>query len=142
MSFNGQVTQGKFSPIFGWLGGGKLFGVPASVLVAGFIFVVVIVLLNYTRWGRAFYAVGGNPIAATSMWVAGTCCRQFRRLGYAVLGANKPNAFGTLIGVIFVATLINGLTMFNLPYYAQSFVQGVLLVIALLISYMLGPRRR
>lgn len=180
MSFNGQATQGKFSPIFGWLGGGKLFGVPASVLVAGLIFVVVIVLLNYTRWGRAFYAVGGNPIAAAA---AGIRVARYRMaaylisgglaaiagvmlaarsnrgdvnvgdayllqavsaalVGYAVLGANKPNAFGTLIGAIFVATLINGLTMFNFPYYAQSFVQGVLLVIALLMSYTLGPRPR
>ena len=63
-------------------------------------------------------------------------------VGYAVLGANRPNAFGTLIGAVFVAVLINGLTMFNFPYYAQSFVQGLLLVIALLMSYTLGPRRR
>ncbi|MCG2631950.1 ABC transporter permease [Bradyrhizobium sp. WYCCWR 13023] len=180
MSFNGNVAPGKFSPLFGWLGGGRLFGIPASVVVAGLIFIVVIVLLNYTRWGRAFYAVGGNPIAAAA---AGIRVARYRMaaylisgalaaiagvmlaarsnrgdvnvgdayllqavsaalVGYAVLGANKANAVGTLVGAVFVATLINGLTMFNFPYYAQSFVQGVLLVVALLMSYTLGPRRR
>ena len=31
--------------------------------------------------------------------------------------------------------------MFNFPYYAQSFVQGLLLMVALLMSYTLGPSR-
>lgn len=180
MSFNGGVAPGKFSPLFAWLGAGRLYGIPASVIVAGLIFVVVIVLLNYTRWGRAFYAVGGNPIAAAAAGIRVSRYRMTAYLisgglaaiagvilaarsnrgdvnvgdayllqavsaalvGYAVLGANKPNAVGTLVGAIFVATLINGLTMFNFPYYAQSFVQGVLLVVALLMSYTLGLRRR
>ena len=63
-------------------------------------------------------------------------------VGFAVLGANRPNALGTLTGAVFVAALINGLTMFNFPYYAQTFVQGLLLVVALLMSYMLGPKKR
>ena len=180
MAFNGETTTGKFAAVFRWLGAGQVFSVPASVVVAGVIFAIVVVLLNYTRWGRAFYAVGGNPIAAAA---AGIRVARYRvvaylisgglaavaglmlaarsnrgdvnvgdpyllqavsaaLVGYAVLGANRPNAFGTLIGAVFVAVLINGLTMFNFPYYAQSFVQGLLLVIALLMSYTLGPRRR
>ena len=180
MAFRGETTTGKFAPVFKWLGSGKVMEVPASVIVAGVIFVAVVVLLNYTRWGRAFYAVGGNPVAAAA---AGIRVARYRIIaylisgglaaiaglmlaarsnrgdvnvgdafllqavsaalvGYAVLGANRPNAFGTLIGAIFVAVLINGLTMFNFPYYAQSFVQGLLLVVALLMSYTLGPRRR
>lgn len=180
MAFNGQTTTGKFSPIFKWLGSGTVFSVPSSVIVAGAIFAGVVVLLNYTRWGRAFYAVGGNPVAAAA---AGIRVARYRvvaylisgglsavaglmlaarsnrgdvnvgdpfllqavsasLVGYAVLGANRPNAFGTLIGAVFVAVLINGLTMFNFPYYAQNFVQGLLLVVALLMSYTLGPNRR
>jgi len=180
MFFNERQTTGEFSPIFKWIGSGSVFSVPASVVVAGIIFIIVMVLLNFTRWGRAFYAVGGNPVAAAA---AGIRVARYRIIaylisgglasiaglmlaarsnrgdvnvgdpfllqavsaalvGYAVLGANKPNAFGTLIGAVFVAVLINGLTMFNFPYYAQSFVQGVLLVVALLMSYTLGPSRR
>jgi len=179
MAFHGETTTGKFAPVFKWLGSGKVFAVPSSVIVAGVILILVVVLLNYTRWGRAFYAVGGNPVAAAA---AGIRVARYRvvaylisgglaaiaglmlaarsnrgdvnvgdafllqavsaaLVGYAVLGANRPNAFGTLIGAIFVAVLINGLTMFNFPYYAQSFVQGLLLMVALLMSYTLGPSR-
>ena len=45
-------------------------------------------------------------------------------IGFAVLGANRPNAFGTVVGALFVGVLLNGLTMFNVPYYAQDFIQG------------------
>jgi simple sugar transport system permease protein len=180
MSVGGVSTTGKYADVFKWLGGGKVIGVSASVIVAGVVFAFVVVMLNYTRWGRSFYAVGGNATAAAA---AGIRVARYRTaaylissvlaavaglilsarsnrgdvgvgdayllqavsaalVGYAVLGANKPNALGTLVGAIFVAALINGLTMFNFPYYAQSFVQGVLLVVALLMSYTLGPKRR
>lgn len=180
MAFNGQQTTGTFAPIFKWLGSGKVLGVPSSVVVAAIIFFLVMTLLNLTRWGRAFYAVGGNPVAAAAAGIRVARYRVMAYLisgglaaiaglmlaarsnrgdvnvgdafllqavsaalvGYAVLGANRPNAFGTLIGAVFVAVLINGLTMFNFPYYAQSFVQGLLLVVALLMSYTLGPSRR
>ena len=180
MTFNGQRTEGSFAPIFKWIGSGSVLSIPASVVIAAVVFAAVTILLNFTRWGRAFYAVGGNPVAAAA---AGIRVARYRLaaylisgglaaiagmmlaarsnrgdvnvgdpfllqavsaslVGYAVLGANKANAFGTLIGAIFVAVLINGLTMFNFPYYAQSFVQGVLLVVALLMSYTLSPTRR
>ena len=180
MAVNGQPAPGKFAPVFKWLGSGQFLSVPSSVILAGVVFACVGFLLNYTRWGRAFYAVGGNPIAAAAAGIRVARYRVIAYLisgglaaiaglmlaarsnrgdvnvgdpfllqavsaalvGYAVLGANRPNAFGTLIGAIFVAVLINGLTMFNFPYYAQSFVQGLLLVVALLMSYTLGPRRR
>lgn len=180
MTVDGQVAPGVFTEVFKWLGSGSFFAIPASVVVAVLVFAIVYVLLNFTRWGRALYAVGGNPVAAAAV---GIRVRRYRMLayliagllaavagillaarlgrgdvavgdayllqaisaalvGYAVLGANKPNAVGTAVGAVFVATLINGLTMFNFPYYAQSFVQGVLLVVALLLSYTLGPSRK
>ncbi|MDH2445124.1 ABC transporter permease [Amnibacterium sp. CER49] len=56
-------------------------------------------------------------------------------IGFAVLGANRPNAFGTVVGAVFVGVVLNGLTMVNAPYYAQDFVQGLLLVGALVVSF-------
>jgi len=56
-------------------------------------------------------------------------------IGFAVLGANRPNAFGTFIGAVFVGVLINGLTMSGFPYYTQDFVKGALLVAALVMSF-------
>jgi len=151
MLVNGEQATGVFAPIFKWLGSGSFFNVPASVIVSGLVFIVVYVLLNLTRWGRAFYAVGGNPIAAaavgirvqkyralayiisgrllrsqvccwplapiaaTSVWEMPTYYKPFRRRWSASQSSApiKANAFGTLIGAVFVATLINGLTMFN-----------------------------
>jgi len=62
-------------------------------------------------------------------------------IGFAVLGANRPNAFGTFVGAIFVGVLINGLTMQGFPYYSQDFVKGALLVTALVMSFSTLFRR-
>ena len=59
-----------------------------------------------------------------------------------MLGANRPNAFGTVVGALFVGVLLNGLTMFNVPYYAQDFIQGCLLVLTLVLTYTLRGRLR
>ena len=61
-------------------------------------------------------------------------------IGFAVLGAAKPNAFGTLIGALFVGMLLQGLTMMNAPYYTQDAVKGGVLVFALLFTFSLTRR--
>ncbi len=61
-------------------------------------------------------------------------------IGYAVLGATKPNAFGTAIGALFVGILLQGLTMLNAPYYTQDFIKGVVLVVALVFTFALSGR--
>jgi simple sugar transport system permease protein len=63
-------------------------------------------------------------------------------IGFAVLGAKKPNAFGTAIGALFVGVLLNGLTMLNAPYYAQDFVKGLVLVLALAFTFGIASRVR
>ena len=61
-------------------------------------------------------------------------------IGFAVLGAAKPNAFGTAIGALFVGVLLQGLTMMNAPYYTQDFVKGAVLVVALVFTFALSNR--
>ncbi len=62
-------------------------------------------------------------------------------IGFAVLGARRPNVFGAVVGAIFVGVLLNGLTMLNAPYYAQDFIKGAVLVGALALTYgASGPR--
>ena len=56
-------------------------------------------------------------------------------IGYAVLGANRPNPVGTVVGALFVGVVVNGLTMFNVPYFTQDFIKGILLVVALIVSF-------
>ncbi|MGY6550206.1 MAG: ABC transporter permease [Roseinatronobacter sp.] len=61
-------------------------------------------------------------------------------IGFAVLGAGKPNAFGTAIGALFVGILLQGLTMMNAPFYTQDFVKGAVLVVALVFTFALSGR--
>lgn len=61
-------------------------------------------------------------------------------IGFAVLGAAKPNAFGTAIGALFVGILLQGLTMLNAPYYTQDFIKGAVLVVALVFTFALSGR--
>lgn len=62
-------------------------------------------------------------------------------IGYAVLAARRPNAFGTVLGALLVAVLLNGLTMLNAPYYTQDFVKGAVLALALILTYGLAPEK-
>ncbi|GAC91361.1 sugar ABC transporter permease [Anoxybacillus flavithermus NBRC 109594] len=57
-------------------------------------------------------------------------------IGFSVFGAGKPNVIGTLLGSIFIGVLLNGLTMMNVPYYAQDIIKGALLIFALALSHI------
>jgi simple sugar transport system permease protein len=61
-------------------------------------------------------------------------------IGLAAFGTNRPSAVGTALGAVFVGILLNGLTMANLPYYAQDLVKGLVLAVALVVTF--APRRR
>ncbi len=90
-------------------------------------------LLLAARLGRGDVS-SGNGLVLDALGAA--------LIGFAVLGAKKPNAFGTLVGALLVATLLNGLTMLNAPYYAQDFVKGLVLVLALMFTFGLAQRTR
>ena len=51
----------------------------------------------------------------------------------------RPNVLGTAVGAVFLGIMINGLTIKNFPYYTQDFVKGVVLMVALLLTF--GVRR-
>ncbi|MFC7441960.1 ABC transporter permease [Laceyella putida] len=57
-------------------------------------------------------------------------------IGFSVLGAGKPNVIGTFIGAVLIGVLLNGLTMLNVPYYAQDIVKGAILLGALALMYV------
>lgn len=90
-------------------------------------------MLMSARLGRGDIASGNNLLLDA---VAAAL------IGYAVLGAAKPNAFGTAIGALFVGILLQGLTMMNAPYYTQDFVKGAVLVLALMFTFSLSARQR
>ncbi len=56
-------------------------------------------------------------------------------IGFSVAGVKKPNAIGTLVGAILVGLLENGLIMMSVPYYSLNIIKGLVLAIALAITY-------
>ncbi len=89
-------------------------------------------ILLAARLGRGDIASGNNLLLDS---VAAAL------IGFAVLGASRPNAFGTAIGALFVGILLQGLTMMNAPYYTQDFVKGAVLVLALVFTFYLAWRK-
>lgn len=90
-------------------------------------------ILLAARLGRGDIASGNNLLLDA---VAAAL------IGFAVLGAAKPNAFGTTVGALFVGVLLQGLTMMNVPYYTQDFVKGAVLVVALVFTFALSNQGR
>ncbi|TNC68498.1 ABC transporter permease [Rubellimicrobium roseum] len=103
----------------------------AAYVISGVLASVGGILLA-ARLGRGDVASGNNLLLDS---VAAAL------IGFAVLGASKPNAFGTAIGALFVGILLQGLTMLNAPYYTQDFVKGAVLVVALVFTFALTGRR-
>jgi simple sugar transport system permease protein len=63
-------------------------------------------------------------------------------VGTSVLGANKPNALGTALGAILIGILLTGTTMMNFPFYWQDVVKGLVLLIALVLSFTLSRKKQ
>ena len=51
-------------------------------------------------------------------------CSRGTYIGYAMFGAKKPNIVGTFLGSVLIGIILNGLTMMNVPYYAQDIIKG------------------
>ena len=49
---------------FLWLGGGDILGIPVPIVIFGIVIFSTHMMLNYTRFGRHIYAIGGNETAA------------------------------------------------------------------------------
>ena len=93
--------------------------------------------------GGVFAALGGIVLASrigTGQVSAGASLLMdgvaAAFIGFSVFGAGKPNVIGTLLGSIFIGVLLNGLTMMNVPYYAQDMIKGALLIFALALSHI------
>ncbi len=177
MLADGTEAEGEFAEIFLYLGQGRVFDlIPIPVIVFAILAIIAYFILQYTKWGRILYAIGGNQKAVK---LAGVNVERYKivayvisgtiasiggillaarigrgdvtsgngllldavaaaLIGFAVLGVKKPNAFGTIVGVIFIGMLLNGLTMLSLPYFTQDFIKGSVLVAALIFTFGLS----
>lgn len=165
---------------FGFLGSGFLFGIPFPVYIFVAVFGFVYFLMNYTSFGRALYAVGGNLEAARlsgiDVWKTKTMALAITGVFTAIAGVliasqilsgsasaargwelnvisaviiggtslfgGKGTVRGTLIGVLFLGVIVNGMTLLNISEFWQLVVRGLLIIGAVLMNHMLDQRTR
>ncbi|MGG6893085.1 MULTISPECIES: ABC transporter permease [Rhizobium] len=115
------------------LAGAPVNAYKISAYIISGIFASIGGILLAARLGRGDIASGNNLLLDA---VAAAL------IGFAVLGAAKPNALGTATGALFVGILLQGLTMMNVPYYTQDFVKGAVLVVALIFTFAFSKRSK
>lgn len=83
-----------------WIGSGAIGGIPTTVIIMLFVYVLFWFILNRTRFGRHVYAVGGNIEAAR---LAGIRVRRLLTSVYVISGLTAG-----LAGVMFAARVRSG----------------------------------
>ncbi len=164
---------------FGFLGAGDLLGVPFPVYVFLSVFALMHLLMTYTSFGRAVYAVGGNAEAArlsgidvffvktaalaitgvltaiTGTLIAsqigsgtGTTATGMELdviaatiIGGTSLFGGKGRVWGTLLGVLFLGCITNGMTLLDVSEYWQYVVRGAIILGAVLLNQVLEEVR-
>lgn len=176
-SIYGRVIPEAFSNFgrggidFGTISEQRLF-LPNLTIIAGIVFVVVLIFLAQTIIGRRLYAIGGNQEAAR---LAGVRVQQLRLLTFIITGIGaaiaglmlfsrlstahptqgeglmlqaiaavflgmtmseegKPQVFGTLIGILILGVLANGLTQLRIDTYIQEILTGLIIILAVALS--------
>ncbi len=87
----------EFGDVFGF---GSTLGIPTPVFVTALLFVLLYLVVNWTRLGRHFYAVGGNIKAAQ---LSGINTRLTLFLAYVMCGA-----MAAISGILLTARLDTG----------------------------------
>lgn len=96
------MAQGRFleSAAIPALGGGKWTGIPVLTVILIIVAIFVHILMTYTDFGRAIYAIGGNATAAR---LAGINLSRIRVLMYMLSGG-----IAGLSGVLLAARTTSG----------------------------------
>ena len=84
MLWTGGFPITRLGDSFDYMGTGRLVGVPLPVLISGALVILLIILMQRTRFGRNVYAVGGNERAAT---LSGLNVNRIKFLVYLLGGA-------------------------------------------------------
>lgn len=91
--------SGNFPEIFPLLGRSSLFGViPSAVIIFAIVIVVFIIILERTKIGRFFHAVGGNPLASEHVGIKVKKIKFISLLISAALAGLAGIMIGSLLG--------------------------------------------
>ena len=153
--------------VLDWLGG-QFLGVPVSALIMMVLFALFVFISRKTAFGRSVFAVGGNATAAqlcginvrrvriliftlSGLLAAVTGILLAARLGSGNAGAavvvggtalsgGRGSLFGTLLGVLVITLIGNGLVLLGINSFFQQVVRGVIIVVAVLANILLTQR--
>lgn len=167
-----------FGSGFAWLGGARIAGVAAPVVLATLVLAAGALFLALTPAGRHIFAIGVNREAAhlsginirripftlfvvtgiaaalagaikasvLDSVVAGTSGAGFELtvltavlLGGVALTGGSGSIPGVLLGVLFLGSLQNGLTLLDVPTFWQQMTQGAALIAGTALAYF-APR--
>lgn len=119
-----RITKELSGDFYLSLGGGYLLGIPVPFIFAFIITVILLILLEKTKWGLRMYAVGGNRDAAVTFGIniqkiklaafiiSGLCSSIAGLLLSARLGAGSPIG-GDAYTLDAIAATFVGVSMFR-----------------------------
>lgn len=166
------ITNLGDSYLFQLFGKGYFIGIPVPAVTMIIVFIILLIILQKTTFGRHTYAIGGNEIAAKisgikvnkikifiygisglmSALAGGILTSRLNSaqptagmsyeldaiaavvLGGTSLTGGKGRIVGTLIGVLIIGVLNNGLNLLGVSSFYQQVVKGVVILIAVLID--------
>jgi simple sugar transport system permease protein len=120
---SGGQTYFLLPPSMTYLGQTLWFSVPIAVYLCLTLFAAGIVVLGFTRWGRALYAIGGNVAAAKAagirtdrvLWVTLTIASMLAALGGLMLTGRLASVAAAqgqgAIFTVFAAAVIGGISL-------------------------------
>jgi methyl-galactoside transport system permease protein len=117
----GAMPIGGLRDDFASLGTGSWAGVPKLIVIAVVVLMMYWVILNWTRFGKHIYAIGGNPEAAK---VAGVNVKRNLILVY-VLGGAMYGLAGVLLAARSGGATNNYGLMYELDAIAAAVIGGV-----------------
>ena len=122
--YSGGRPISKLNPAFNWIGQGDLLWIPVPIWILAIVAVAAHVVLNFTRFGRHTYALGGNEQAARVSGISlnklkigifalsGLLAGLAGMLLAARIGSGNPQ-LGTGIELDAIASTVIGGTSFN-----------------------------
>jgi ribose/xylose/arabinose/galactoside ABC-type transport system permease subunit len=130
--------------------GDDIFGIPAAAIVMLVLFVIFVFVTRKTAFGRSVYAIGGNANAA---YLSGIKVARIRVLLFAIAGllaavvvggtalsGGRGSVIGTLLGVLVITLIGNGLVLLGINPFFQQVVRGVIIVAAVLANILVTAR--
>lgn len=138
--------------------------VPIPALIMLVVFLASGYILNYTRLGRYTYAIGGNETASL---LSGISTRRYKTAIYTLCGffcavsammltarldsatpvaggtsmmGGQGGVSGTIIGVLIMGVVNNGMNLMTIPQGPQKIVKGAIILIAVVVDVIRKSR--